>query len=132
MTQNKGKIDKGWGFEIIWANNDKYSGKLLVFEKEGSKTSMLYHKDRSKSWFVNSGKFRLVYCDTKTGQYQEAILEEGKTVDIAELGPHQLEALVAGSVIFEVGMPDYEEDRFRISPGDTQKLLEEQKSNRSS
>jgi hypothetical protein len=120
--QEAGKVNKGWGYEIVWANNDRYSGKLLVFEKEGAKTSLVFHKDRRKSWFVNAGKFRITFIDVQTGELKQATLEEGKTVDLAELGPHQLEALVAGSIIFEVGTSDYVEDRFRIAPGDTQKL----------
>lgn len=118
--QQLGKIDKGWGFEIIFANNDKYCGKLLVFERAGAKTSLVFHKDKRKSWFVNAGKFRVKYIDVATGELKEAVLEEGKTADFAELGPHQIEALTPNSIIFEVGTADYVEDRFRLAPGDTQ------------
>jgi len=118
--QTLGKIDKGWGFELVWANNDKYCGKLLVFDQVGAKTSLVFHKDKSKSWFVNAGRFKLTFIDVATGEPKEAILEEGKTVDFGALGPHQLEALVANSIIFEVGTADYVEDRFRLAPGDTQ------------
>ena len=119
--QQLGKIDKGWGFEIIFANNDKYCGKLLVFERAGAKTSLVFHKDKRKSWFVNSGKFKVRYIDISTGELKEAILEEGKTADFAELGPHQIESLAPNSMIFEVGTADYIEDRFRLAPGDSQK-----------
>ena len=118
--QQLGKIDKGWGFEIIFANNDKYWGKLLVFERAGAKTSLVFHKEKRKSWFVNAGKFKVKYIDVATGEVKEAILEEGKTADFAELGPHQIEALVPNSIIFEVGTGDYVEDRFRLAPGDSQ------------
>lgn len=120
--QSLGKVDKGWGYEIVWANNEKYCGKLLVFEKAGAKTSLVFHKEKMKSWFVNAGKFKITFVDTQTGQIKQAVLEEGKTVDLGELGPHQLEALSPDSMIFEVGTPDYIEDRFRLSPGDTQTL----------
>jgi hypothetical protein len=119
--QQLGKIDKGWGFEIVFANNDKYCGKLLVFERVGAKTSLVFHKDKRKSWFVNSGKFKVKYIDVSTGELKEAILEEGKTADFAELGPHQIESLAPNSMIFEVGTADYIEDRFRLAPGDSQK-----------
>ncbi len=119
--QQLGKIDKGWGFEIIFANNDRYCGKLLVFERAGAKTSLVFHKEKRKSWFVNAGKFRVKYIDVATGEVKEAILEEGKTADFAELGPHQIEALTPNSIIFEVGTADYVEDRFRLAPGDSQK-----------
>ena len=29
-TRLEGKVDKGWGYEIIWATNDKYCGKDYV------------------------------------------------------------------------------------------------------
>jgi hypothetical protein len=118
--QQIGKIDKGWGFEIIFANNEKYCGKLLVFERAGAKTSLVFHKEKRKSWFVNAGKFKVKYIDVATGEVKEAILEEGKTADFAELGPHQIESLVPNSIIFEVGTGDYVEDRFRLAPGDSQ------------
>jgi hypothetical protein len=121
MTYEQGKIDKGWGFEIAFANNSDYSGKLLVFEQAGAITSMLFHKKRRKTWFVNAGKFKLRYIDIQTGQMHESILEEGATATLAELGPHQLEALAPNSIIFEVGTGDEgNTDRFRLTPGDTQ------------
>lgn len=126
---SQGKIDKGWGYEIVWSNNEKYSAKLLVFEREGSKTSLVFHKERKKSWFVNAGKFKLTYIDLGSGEIKQATIEEGQTIDFGEMSPHQLEAMVPNSVIFEVGTPDFVEDRFRLSPGDTQRLSVEPKSN---
>lgn len=121
--QNIGQVKKGWGFEIVFANNEKYCGKLLVFDRAGAKTSLVFHKEKSKSWFVNAGKFKITYIDITSGETKEAVLEEGKTVDFGSLGPHQLEALAPGSIIFEVGTADYVEDRFRLAPGDTQMLM---------
>ncbi len=119
--QTVGKVDKGWGFEIIFANNDKYCGKLLVFTRAGSKTSLVFHKEKAKSWFVNAGKFKVSFVDVKDGSIKEAVIEEGKTADFHPLAPHQIEALEDNSVIFEVGTCDYVEDRFRLAPGDSQK-----------
>jgi len=119
--QQIGKVDKGWGFELVWSNSEKYCGKLLVFTKAGSKTSLVFHKEKAKSWFVNSGKFKITYIDINTGETKEAFIEEGRTVDFGPLSPHQVEALVDNSTIFEVGTADYVEDRFRLAPGDTQK-----------
>ena len=65
--QTLGKIDKGWGFELVFANNDKYCGKLLVFERAGAKTSLVFHKEKAKSWFVNAGKFKVKFIDVATG-----------------------------------------------------------------
>ena len=124
--QTLGKVDKGWGYEIVWANNEKYSGKLLVFERVGAKTSLVFHKDRAKSWFVNAGKFRVSYIDVSTGEMKQSELGEGQTADFGQLGPHQVESLMPNSIIFEVGTGDYVEDRFRLAPGDTQTKQPEQ------
>jgi streptogramin lyase len=124
--QKLGKIDKGWGFEVVFANNDKYCGKLLVFTQAGSKTSLIFHKEKTKSWFVNAGKFKVTFIDVATGEIKQSELTEGQTADFGILGPHQLEALVANSMIFEVGTSDYLEDRFRLAPGDTQKITSAQ------
>ena len=121
MTFESGKIDKGWGFEIAFANNEDYSGKLLVFERAGAKTSMVFHKNRSKTWFVNSGKFKLTYIETTTGKVFESVLEEGGVATLSKMSPHQLESLAPNSVIFEVGTGDTgQDDRVRLAPGDTQ------------
>jgi hypothetical protein len=118
--QTLGQVKKGWGFELIFANNDKYCGKLLVFEQAGAKTSLVFHKEKAKSWFVNAGKFKVSYIDVSTGEMKQSEISEGQTADFGQLGPHQVEALVANSIIFEVGTGDYVEDRFRLAPGDTQ------------
>jgi len=118
--QQLGQIKKGWGFELILANNETYCGKLLVFDRAGSKTSLVLHKEKKKSWFVNAGRFKVTFIDVSTGEVKEVILEEGKTVDFGELTPHRVEALVANSIIFEVGTADYIEDRIRLAPGDSQ------------
>jgi len=121
MTQRlEGKVDKGWGYEIIWATNDKYCGKIMVFEKEGAKFSMHFHKEKDETWFVNAGQFKLIWCDTKTAIYHEQILDEGATWRNPPLQPHQLIALKPNSMIFEVSTADSVEDNYRIVPGDSQ------------
>lgn len=128
--QTTGKVDKGWGYEIVWTSSDKYCAKMLIFERVGAKTSLVLHKEKTKSWFVNAGRFKLSFIDIKTGELKEVVLEEGKTADFGPLSPHQIESLEPNSMIIEVSTPDYVEDRFRLSPGDTQTL--EQQSDHSS
>ena len=120
MTQLQGLVKKGWGYEIIWATNEKYCGKIMVFEKVGSKFSMHFHKDKDETWFVNSGKFICRYINTETAKLEEKILVEGETWHNPPLQPHQLQAMVANSMIFEVSTMDSVEDNYRIIPGDTQ------------
>lgn len=125
MTRQEGLVKKGWGYEIIWATNDHYCGKIMCFEKIGAKFSMHFHKDKDETWFVNSGKFLLRWIDTETATLNEKILVEGETWRNPPLQPHQLEALVANSMIFEVSTADSVEDNYRIIPGDSQKVENE-------
>ena len=120
MTQLNGTVEKGWGYEVIWATNDKYCGKILVFNKKGAKFSMHFHKDKDETWFVNNGKFMLNYIDTNTAQLYQKELKEGDTWHNPPLQPHQLVALEDGSSITEVSTPDSVEDNYRITPGDSQ------------
>jgi quercetin dioxygenase-like cupin family protein len=118
-----GKIEKGWGHEIIWATNDHYCGKKMVFEKAGSKFSMHFHKEKDESWIVDQGKFLLRWIDTKTAVINEQILTVGDTWHNPPNLPHQLEALEDNSIITEVSTADSVEDNFRIFPGDSQKKV---------
>ena len=43
MSKNfnkEGKIEKGWGYEVVWASNEHYCGKFLVFTKKDAKFSI--------------------------------------------------------------------------------------------
>ena len=75
MTHLNGYQEKGWGYEIIWANNDKYCGKILSFNTAGSKTSLHFHKERDKTWFINAGQFKVRFIDTQTTEIKEAVLK---------------------------------------------------------
>lgn len=120
IHRHQGYVKKGWGYEIIWATNDLYCGKILVFEKAGAKFSMHFHKEKDETWFVNSGKFLLRWVDTETASLQQKVLVEGETWHNPPLMPHQLEAMVPNSMIYEVSTPDSVEDNYRIIPGDSQ------------
>jgi len=126
MTRLEGKVDKGWGYEVIWATNDKYCGKIMVFEKVGAKFSMHFHKEKDESWFVNNGRFLLRWIDTDDASLHEQELKSGDTWRNTPLMPHQLICMEAGSSITEVSTPDSVEDNFRIVRGDSQSPPESQ------
>ena len=120
-TRLEGKVDKGWGYELIWATNDKYCGKIMVFERIGAKFSMHFHKEKDETWFVNNGRFLLNYIDTNTAEYKSQELTSGMTWHNPPLQPHQLVCMEPGSSITEVSTPDSVEDNYRIAPGDSQR-----------
>ena len=120
-TRLEGKVDKGWGYELIWATNEQYCGKIMVFEKVGAKFSMHFHKEKDETWFVNNGRFLLNYIDTDTAEYKSKELTEGMTWRNPPLMPHQLVCMEPGSSVTEVSTPDSVEDNYQIAPGDSQK-----------
>jgi len=125
-TRLSGVVQKGWGYEMIWATNDKYCGKIMVFNREGAKFSMHFHKDKEETWFVNSGHFKVRYIDTKDAMVYEKELKEGEVWHNPPLQPHQLICLSKEGSITEVSTPDSVEDNYRVGPGDSQILEKEQ------
>ena len=121
-ARHSGKVDKGWGYELIWATNELYCGKIMVFSKKGNKFSMHFHREKTESWFVNQGKFIVRWIDTQTATLYQKELVPGDTWHNPPLQPHQLEALEDGSSISEVSTADSIEDNYRVMPGDSQPL----------
>lgn len=112
----EGLIEKIWGYEVVWATNENYSAKMMVFARAGNRTSFHYHKIKDKTWFVSTGKFILRWIDTDTAETKESVLTEGSTWRCLPLRPHQLEAMIDGSMISEVSTADLAADTFLIAP----------------
>jgi mannose-6-phosphate isomerase-like protein (cupin superfamily) len=52
------KVEKPWGWELVWAETDAYVGKLL-FVRAGEALSLQYHVVKDESWLVHEGRARL-------------------------------------------------------------------------
>ena len=121
MTKLDGVQEKGWGRELIWATNDKYCGKLMFFDKKGSKFSMHFHSEKDESWYVLKGSFMLNVINTQNAEPAMQVLKQGDTWHNPPMLPHQLVAMENDCIIIEVSTPDSVEDNYRIGRGDTQK-----------
>ena len=119
MTRLKGSVEKGWGSELIFASNDKYCGKFLNFN-EGARFSMHFHSEKDETWFVLSGKFKVIHIDTRDASQHEKELNVGDTWRNPPLLPHQVICIEEGTLI-EVSTPDSVEDNYRVGKGDSQK-----------
>lgn len=108
-------IKTEYGYEMVWANTDAYAGKILVFETAGSKMSLHFHQQRSKSWFVNAGKFRVQWIDTADGKCYAKELPEGSTFHVPALLPVSLESLVANSAMAEASETEIPNDTYRLN-----------------
>lgn len=111
-------VPKGWGYEIVFENNELYCGKLLNFKK-GAKFSMHYHMIKDETWYVQEGKFIYRWIDTESAEVNEKILNVGDTVRQYPGQPHQLEAITDG-VVFEVSTEHFDSDSYRVWKGDSQ------------
>lgn len=117
--RHSGVVPKGWGEEVIWVTNDKYCSKFMNF-KEGAKFSMHFHKEKEETWYVLSGRFVVLYIDTKDAKIHEQVLTKGDVWHNAPLSPHQILCEIEGSIL-EVSTPDSVEDNYRVLPGDSQR-----------
>ena len=52
------RVDKPWGWELVWAEAEAYVGKLL-FVRAGGSLSLQYHEQKDESWLVQEGRARL-------------------------------------------------------------------------
>jgi len=121
MTSKKEEVEtinKGWGSEIIFANNELYCGKLLNFDK-GSRFSMHFHMEKDETWYISKGTVLLKWINTEDASNKQEILKEGDVVRNRPGEPHQVEALT-DAVIFEVSTTHFDEDSYRIQRGDSQ------------
>ena len=118
MTRLTGQVEKGWGSEEIWATNNQYCGKLMHFNT-GARFSMHFHAVKDESWYVLSGRFKVIVINTANASQTEYELSAGDTWHNPPLLPHQLVCIEAGTII-EVSTPDSVEDNYRVGKGDSQ------------
>jgi D-lyxose ketol-isomerase len=114
LMRLEGRVEKTWGREEIFATNDMYCGKYLIFDKVGNKTSMHYHAKKHETWQVVRGRFIVRAIYVNTGEVHEHILDPGQTWTNRPLIPHQLEALEDDSCVIEVSTADSVEDNYRV------------------
>ena len=79
------RVAKPWGHELIWAQTDRYVGKILVIEA-GRRLSLQRHQVKDESIYVASGRLRLFLED-----------DEG-TVCVEEIGPGEFRRVPTGRI----------------------------------
>ena len=118
MTSSQIKfVSKGWGFEKWIVNNQEYCGKLLYFVK-GKKCSWHHHKLKDETFYINSGKIKLLYSDDDDIAYAHTIiLNRGDNFHIYRGLRHQMIAL-EDTELFEFSTQHFDEDSYRLIQGD--------------
>jgi mannose-6-phosphate isomerase len=99
------RVDKPWGYELIWARTDRYVGKILHV-KAGHVLSLQYHNKKDETMHVLRGELIL-----RTGEGQTQVsrpFRQGETVHIPPKLIHQIEA-VADSDVLEASTPELDD-----------------------
>lgn len=98
------RVEKPWGWEIHFVPDDKpYMGKILHINK-GQRFSLQYHDKKLESWFLISGKARIIW-DNEKGNLEEVEMmpHVGYSTDTKQR--HRMYAITDCEVI-EVSMPE--------------------------
>ena len=102
------KVDKPWGYELIFAHTDKYAGKV-IFVRKGHRLSLQYHQNKDESIYVYDGKI-IIQLGGADGQTISNTLEKGDSVRIRPLTHHRIEA-INDTFLFEVSTPELDDVR---------------------
>jgi len=57
-AQQVRRVDKPWGYELIYAVTERYCGKLL-FVRAGEALSLQYHRKKDETIYVHEGRAEL-------------------------------------------------------------------------
>ena len=96
------RVDKPWGWELVWAETDQYVGKLL-FVRAGESLSLQYHEVKDESWLVREGRARLELAEL--GEASETIeIVPGDAFHFRPRTVHRVTA-IDDSLIVEVSTP---------------------------
>ena len=99
------KIDKPWGYELVWARTDRYVGKVLHV-KAGHILSLQYHNLKDETMHVLKGE--LILRTQPGDQLLERRFREGDSVHIPAKLIHQIEA-VEDSDVLEASTPELDD-----------------------
>ena len=105
------RVDKPWGYELIYAANNLYVGKIL-FVKSGEALSLQYHEQKDETMFIQSGSVEFVTVEEGTGQHTTLVLKDGDAIHIPPGMRHRITAL-RDTTVLEVSSP-YLDDIVRL------------------
>jgi mannose-6-phosphate isomerase len=109
------RVDKPWGHELIWAETERYVGKVL-FVKAGESLSLQFHRQKDESWLVQSGRAKLELGSAGDAVLKAEVLAPGAAFHFRPGTVHRVTAL-EDTTILEVSTPELDdvvrlEDRY--------------------
>jgi mannose-6-phosphate isomerase len=109
------KVEKPWGYELVWAETERYVGKIL-FIKAGESLSLQFHNVKDESWLVQQGRAKLELGSAGDAVLNEEVIATGATFRFRPGTVHRVTAL-EDTTIVEVSTPELDdvvrlEDRY--------------------
>ena len=101
------RVEKPWGWELIWAHADAYVGKVL-FVKAGHSLSLQFHREKDESWLVESGRAKLELGEGGDAVLNEEIITTGATFHFRPGTVHRVTA-IEDTTILEVSTPQLDD-----------------------
>ena len=101
------RVKKPWGYEIRWAVNDKYLGKILRIEG-GQKLSRQYHQEKDETIYVLEGQL-VLELGPKSDKQMRIIMHEGAYRRIEPGTIHRFAAPSGGCTLIEVSTPEIDD-----------------------
>ena len=97
------KVEKPWGYELIWAHTDTYVGKLL-FVKAGHALSLQFHREKDEAWLVQAGRAKLELGEVGDSVLNEEVIGPGSAFHYVPGTVHRVTA-IEDTTILEVSTP---------------------------
>ena len=102
-------VPKPWGREEIFAENERYAGKLLYISP-GQCLSLQYHERKDETLYVLEGEVILLVDDGAGGPMSEKRLKPGDSYRIPPLMRHRMSAPDGTPcVLVEVSSPELDD-----------------------
>ena len=96
------KVEKPWGWELVWAEAEEYVGKIL-FVRAGESLSLQYHEVKDESWLVQEGRATLELGDVG-GELEAFEIAAGDAFRFRPRTVHRVTA-VEDTLVIEVSTP---------------------------
>jgi mannose-6-phosphate isomerase len=99
------KVQKPWGYELVWARTERYVGKILHIEP-GQVLSLQYHNKKDETIHVLRGE--IIFRVQVDGKMTERRMREGESYHITPPTVHQMEAVTATDLL-EASTPEVDD-----------------------
>jgi mannose-6-phosphate isomerase-like protein (cupin superfamily) len=100
------RIDKPWGYELLWAHTPDYAGKILSIRR-GCQLSLQFHERKDESLYLLSGALE-IELEGEDGRLACHRARRGEAIHVPPRRRHRLRALTPCRVI-EVSTPELDD-----------------------